>query len=82
MHQPVSARQDVDERAEIHEPHHLALIHRVHFDIGGNLFDAANRFLGGGVVGRGDFYRAVVINVDVDSGFFGQRADYRPALCR
>ena len=80
MYQTVFARQDVDEGAEVGQTDDLAFVDAVHFDLGGDGLDAADRFLGGVTVNGGDADGTVIIQLDVGAGLFGQGADHGTTL--
>ena len=80
MHQAVFARQDVDERAKVHELRHLALVDLAHFDVRRQVLDAlARRVVGGFVIGV-DLDDAVVVYVYGRARLLGEGADGGAAL--
>src|SRR5450432_1866449 len=76
----VLARQDGDERAEIHQLGYLAFVDAARLDVGDNLLDARLRRFGRFAIDRGDDDGAVVADVYRGAGFFGDRADRGAAL--
>ncbi len=80
VQQAVLAGQDVDQRAEVEDLGHRALVDLADLGLGGDLADALHRVLGARGVGRGHGDRAVLGDVDGRAGLLGQRADRRPAL--
>src|SRR5688572_11042119 len=80
VHETVAARQDRDERAEIHEACHFALIDAADLDVGRDELDALNRGAAGFAVDGCDLDRAVVLDVDRRAGLFRDGADDRAAL--
>src|SRR5688572_8969577 len=80
VHQAVLARQDGDERTEVHDLGDLAFVDATGLDVRGDLLDAGLGGLRGGSVHRGDDDGAVVLDVDLRAGFLGDRLDGRTAL--
>src|SRR5688572_28893448 len=68
VQQPVSAGHNLDERAEICNPLHLAHVGLV--ELGGRrqLLDDADRFLGRRLVCRCDVYAAIILDIDLHAG--------------
>src|SRR5580704_6599469 len=80
MHQAVTAGQDGDEGAEIHQAYDFALVDAPDFHVGGDEFDAPLCLAPGGAAHRGNLHRAVVFDVDRRAGLFGDLADDRTTL--
>src|SRR5690348_2815832 len=80
VHQAVAARQDGDERAEVHQARDLALVDAADLDVRRDQLDAPLRLTAGGAVHRGYLHGAVALDVDGGSGLLGDLADHRPAL--
>ena len=74
------ARQDLDERAEAHDPGDLAQVERADLDLAGQALDPLDR-LAGVLAGHGrDLDGAVVLDVDLGRGLFLDLADHRSTL--
>src|SRR4029450_1857895 len=54
VHEAVLAGQDLDECAEVHQPHDLALVDAPDFDVRRDQLDPALRFAAGGAVAPGN----------------------------
>ncbi len=76
MNQTILARQDVDESTEVSQTNNLAFVDAVHFDLGGDGLDTADRFFGSVTVNGGDADSTVIIQLDVGAGLFGQGTDH------
>src|SRR5258705_7327023 len=74
------ARQDLDERAEAHDPGDLAEIQRADLHVAGERLDPGDRLAGVLARDRGDLDRAIVLDVDLGSGLFLDLADHRATL--
>src|SRR5439155_5086344 len=75
VQQAVSAREDLDKRAEIDQPHNLAQIRLTDFGRGRDIGDDLQRFPRRSLVGRRDMHRAVVFHIDLDAGLLDDAAD-------
>src|SRR5215472_10391677 len=80
VHQAVAPRKDGDERAEVHEARHLALVDPPDLDVGGDELDAPLRLAARRPRNRGDLHRAVALDVDGGAGLLGDLADDGAAL--
>src|SRR6185503_5081456 len=80
MHQAVAARENRDERAEIHQANDLAFVDAADFDVRRDQLDAALGFAARGARDAGDLDRAIVLDVDRGAGLFGDLADDRATL--
>src|SRR5712664_4208005 len=72
MQQPISAGEDFDKGAEVHNPVHRADIRLANFGLGSQPADASDRSFSGGAVGGGNRNRAIVIYVYLRAGLFNQ----------
>ena len=79
VQQAVGAGEDLDERAEIHQPHHLAQIGLADFGRGREVGDDLDRLVGRGFVGRSHVHGAVVFHVDLDAGLLDDPANHLAA---
>ncbi|TMA42848.1 MAG: polyribonucleotide nucleotidyltransferase [Deltaproteobacteria bacterium] len=68
VHAPVGPGEDLHERAELHDSPHGAEVGLSHLRLLGERADHLDRLLHALAVGRGDGYRAVVLDVDGGSG--------------
>src|SRR6185312_9356927 len=80
VHEAVAAREDGDERAEVHQAGHFALIDATHLDVGGDQLDAPLRLAAGSAVHGGNLHGAVALDVDRGAGLLGDLTNHRPAL--
>ena len=79
VQQAVRARDDLDERAEVHHAHDLAQVGLVELRGRGQLLDDGDGLAGGCLVGRGDRHAPVVLHVDLAAGALHDRADHLAA---
>ena len=79
MQQPVCAREYLHKRAEIDQPHHLAQIGLPDLGHGRNVAHHLRRLRGGGLVGRVNVDRAVILDVDLHAGLLHDASDHLPA---
>src|SRR5262245_31518738 len=75
VHQPVGARHDLDEGAEVDDPPHRAAIYLPDLRLRGERADAVDGLLHGLAVGRGHQHRAVVLDVDLGARLLDDAAD-------
>src|SRR5699024_3837252 len=80
VHQAITPRHQIDERAEIHQAHDLAFVDLAGFDIAGDVLDALDGQIRCRLVDRGHVDGAVVLDVDIGAGFFRDAADRGAAL--
>src|SRR5262249_35428276 len=82
VQQAIGAGKQLDEGAELGEPHYLAEIGLANFGGGSDFADHLQRGVGGSAVGGEDVHLAVVQHVDLDASGLNDRADLlsaRPA---
>src|SRR6185436_5660245 len=75
VQQTVRAREDLDKRAEIHQPNHLAQIRLADLGRRGEILDDLYRAVGAGFVRRRNVDRAIVLDIDFDAGLLDDPAD-------
>src|SRR5690606_20884674 len=75
VQQTVTTRQDLDDGAEVQQTLNGALVFLTHFDVGSQFLDAALGFVRTIQIGAGDGDAAVIADVDLATGFFGQCTD-------
>src|SRR5690606_16500951 len=80
VQQTVAARQNLDNRAEVQKTQDGAFVFLTHFNVGSQFLDATLSFASLVEVGAGNGDAAVVADVDLRAGFFGQGADGCAAL--
>src|SRR5438309_1847218 len=78
--QAILSRQDLDEGAERHDAHDLALVDLADLDLVGEALDPVDGFLAPLLVDRGDEDTSVVFDVDLRAGLLGDLADHRASL--
>src|SRR5512143_2551906 len=74
------AGQDLDERAEAHDPGDLAQVEGPDLDLAGQALDPLDRLARVLAADRGDLHGAVVLDVDLGLGLLLDLADHRPTL--
>src|SRR5271165_3195748 len=79
VQQPVGAGEDLDKRAEIHDPDHFPEIGLAHLGHGRDIGDTLDGLVGGFAVGGENVHRAIVLDVDLDAGFIHDAADHLAA---
>src|SRR5690606_12829299 len=80
VHQAIATRQDGDERAEVHQLRHLALVDAADFHVRGDLLDLLLRGFAGVAINGGDLDGAVILDLDHRAGFVLDGAHDRTAL--
>src|SRR5262249_52400818 len=70
VHEPVAARDDLDERPEILDRRHLAVVDLADLDLLGQRLDLRSSRLGPGRLAVRDVHGAVVLDVDLGAGRF------------
>ena len=80
MHQSVLARQDIDERPEVHQLRHSSPVYLADFNFRGDVFDAFARGIAGRLVAGINLDVAVVVDIDGRAGLVRDRADGGAAL--
>ena len=80
MQQAVFARQQIDQGTKVKDLGDGAFIDLANFHFSRDLGNAALGLFGFGAIGGGNGDRAILIDVDLGTGFFGQSADHRPTL--
>ena len=79
VQQAVGAGEDLDERAEIDQPHHFAQIGLAHFGGGREIGDDLQRLVGRASIGRSHVNGAIVLHVDLDAGLLDDAANHLAA---
>src|SRR4030081_3159464 len=79
MQQPISAGEDFDKGAEVHNPVHRADISLADFGLGSQSADASDRSFSGGTIGGGNRNRAIVLYVYLRAGLFHQGTNHLAA---
>src|SRR5476649_2887398 len=80
VQQAILAWHDLHDGAKVQQFQHGAFVGLAHFDRCRQLFDAALGFLAGSSIDGSDGDHAFVADVDLGTGFFGQRADHGAAF--
>src|SRR5690606_4045480 len=80
VHQTVSTRQNVHERTEIDDLGHLAIVDPAHFRLGHDTLDLGLGHVGSVGILTIDADSAVVLDVDLGTGFFTDLANDRTTL--
>src|SRR5690606_15399075 len=75
MQQAVTAWQHLHNRAKVQQTHHWAFVFLTHFHFSGQFFNTTLGFAGLVQIGAGDRDGAIIRNIDLCTGFFGQGAD-------
>src|ERR1022692_2214362 len=76
VQQAVGAGEDLDESAEIHQPHDLAQVGLAHFGHRGDVADDLERLVGCGFVGGRNMHGAVIVHVDLHAGLLDDAANH------
>src|ERR1035441_8816196 len=76
VQQAVGAGEDLDESAEIHQPHDLAQVGLAHFGHRGDVADDLERLVGRGFVGGRNMHGAVIVHVDLHAGLLDDAANH------
>lgn len=80
VQQAILAGHQVDEGAKVQDLGDRAFVDLADFHFGRDLLDTALGLVGLGGFGCGDGDRAVFLDVDLATGFLGQRANHGAAL--
>src|ERR1700691_2401517 len=79
VQQAVRTRENLDESAEIHQPHHFAQVGLADLGHGGNVADDLQRVIARGFVGGRYMHGAVVVHVDLHAGLLDDAANHLAA---
>src|SRR5271166_7142176 len=75
MDEPILRAKEVHERAKVDDFDHRSFIDLANFRIVGDGFDPVDRSSDRIGVGRGDLYRAVVLDIDLRAGLLDDLSD-------
>ena len=80
MQQTITTRQYADDSTKIKQLEHCTFVNLANFDISGNRFNACLGGIGGIAIDRRDSDRAIFLNVNLSTSFFGNRTDHGATL--
>ena len=75
VQQPIGSREDLDERAEIHQPDHRPQVRLPHLGRSRQVRNNLERLLGRRFIRRSHVDRSIVLDIDLDAGLLDDSAD-------